>query len=101
MNPRLDELLRQRELMREHLQWLENEIVAAQGGKEPSPASVKPGTPEQEPEEAASEPAENLPPLPEPDPESVHNEVKSGCLVYSLILFGALAALVGFIYWKY
>jgi hypothetical protein len=97
MNSRLDELLRQRELMREHLRWLENEIVGAQGGKETSPLLGKP----EDPKPTVSASDENLSPLPEPDLKSVQSEVKSGCLIYSLILFGGLAALVGFIYWKY
>lgn len=101
MNSRLEELLRQRELMREHLRWLENEIAGAQGNQGTPPTAATPEVPTTAPEQVASAPSEDLSPLPEPDLRSVHNEVKSGCLIYSLILFGGLAALIVFIYWKY
>jgi septum formation inhibitor MinC len=105
MNTRLDELLRQRELMREHLRWLENEIVSEQGE---APATVSASS---QPAHSASPPIAqttathstdaNPDPLPEPDVRSLASEVRSGCMIYAAILFGSLAALVGFIYWKY
>lgn len=114
MNTRIDELLRQRELMRDHLRWLEKEIASEQGETSTlAPEASKPvdhaceGTSTGNQLGTAiaastvSEPPEFFAPVPEPDAKSLHNEVKSGCLIYAAILFGGLALLIGFIYWKY
>jgi hypothetical protein len=106
MKTRLDELLRQRELMRKHLGWLENEIA---GERSEAPATLSaPGesptlsaTPPIAQTTTTLSPAADPEPLPEPDVRGLENEVRSGCLVYAVILFGSLAALVAFIYWKY
>lgn len=42
MSDRLDALLRQRALLREHLAWLESEIAAAEDAAERSPAAAAP-----------------------------------------------------------
>lgn len=60
---RLEELRRQRALLREHLEWIENEITAA---TEASPAAPPAATPDASP--AAPAPS----PLPSPPPPLPH-----------------------------
>jgi len=98
MNPRLDALLRQQALLREHARWLDDEIAAERmrlGSAVPAGS-----TPNREETVVASPrpiPAE----LPEPDIKGLHSEVRYGCLFYFTIAAGVLGALIAFIYWKY
>lgn len=104
MKTRLEALLRQRELIREHLKWLESEIAGVESAssavaRAPS-AHAKVETPSVESSVTASEflPAD----VPaEVDVRSIHSEVRAGCVVYGAIAATLLAALLGFIYWKY
>ncbi len=99
MKSRLDALLRQRELLREHAAWLDAEIAREKSGQHiTAPAA----TTALEPEAAAvvnEESADAV--LPEPDVKGLHAEVRQGCLLYAAIFGTILVALVGFIYWRY
>lgn len=97
MKSRLEALLRQRELLREHTQWLEDEIAAERartGARAPAPATATP------PASAPSAPANRVE-TPEADVRGLHNEVRRGCLLYGFLAVVALGGLVAFIYWKY
>lgn len=96
MNSRLDVLLRQRELLREHLDWLEAEIAGARGPQPTShavPPSASPLAPASPPPTAAD--------LPDVDVPGLQSEVRRGCLLYAAIAVAALGALIAFIYWRY
>lgn len=83
--PRLAELQRQRELVREHLAWLDREIAAASGNSPAEPASSTPARGGSDisfptPQAALSAP---------PDPVRAAASARRGCFV-----FAALAALL-------
>lgn len=107
MNPRIDKLLRQRDLLREHLNWIEEEIAAAQPGKptasaESSTAVTMSAVEKPEPETAPeldSSTDETI--VPEPNVSGIHNEVRAGCLLYFGIAAATVGLLVAFIYWRY
>jgi hypothetical protein len=106
MKSRLEALLRQRELLREHVQWLDEEIAAERArvsAAAPATSTVRPlPTPAPQPTVASATPAIATAPLPaEADVKGLHNEVRRGCFVYLSIATVLLAALVAFIYWKY
>lgn len=118
MDPdRLSQLRRQRELIRQHLAWLDSEIAAASHtSPSPTPSPTDGADAPAQPASSSTDAAAPLPlaadssnasgedaaPLiPDPDPGSVHNEVRRGCLIYAGILAGLLAALIAFIYWRY
>ncbi len=120
MNPRLDSLLRQREVIREHLRWLESEIEVAKGSSSlastsassapgaTAPAHAKApltGSVEVWPRSsgsAAVPPADATDAIPdEVDVRGLHNEVRRGCMVYAAIAAAALGLIVVFIYWRY
>lgn len=89
MNPqRLAELQRQRDLVREHLAWLEREIAREHNVTPPAtPPAVVSVSVRPEP----STPAVQLPTdLPKPDPIGAAAEARRGCL---LIFVGAFAIL--------
>lgn len=99
MKSRLEELLRQREILREHAAWLEREIAAA--GAPGGPASPE-GIPAPAP---VPVPPAVVPPTPivtvEPDIKGLHDEVRRGCFLYFFIAAIVLGAVVAFIYWNY
>jgi hypothetical protein len=88
VNPqRLAELQRQRDLVREHLAWLEREIAREHGATPPAPVvsvSVHAAS------TAATSPAP-LPEIPRPDPVGAAAETRRGCL----FLFIAALSLLG------
>lgn len=91
---RLAVLRRQRQLLTEHLAWLDREIAAAEDA---SASSLYPNFP---PPGALATP--DLPlasdPLPETlDPRAVHDNVRRGCFLYfALALLTLIAALAAF-----
>ena len=108
MTPRMEKLQRQRALLQEHLRWLESEIAAEASNVPARPAGTagiaaevaSPPSPSPVPSEAetsAPAPAD----LPEADVRGIHNEVRSGCLLYFAIAFVGMGLLVGIIYWLY
>lgn len=112
MKPRIDKLLHQRDLLREHLRWIDEEIAAAevgdpltpseQRGQDPTALSIsQPGDVNSPPiaETANDSVAEVL--LPEPDTRGAHNEVRAGCLLYFGVASAAFGLLVAYIYWRY
>lgn len=109
MSGRIDKLLRQRELVREHLRWLDDEIAAAHPADQPSaaahpPAAATDTAPPRSLFAATATPAESSAiesALPEPDSPNLHSEVRNGCLLYFGIAFAAFGLLVAFIYWRY
>lgn len=109
MKSRLEVLLRQRELLREHAAWLEAEIAREQDAVASS-APLNPTEPS-EPAIASSVGAAGaatadvttaiMTDLLEPDVRGIHAEVRRGCLLYAAIAAAALIALIGYIYWRY
>ncbi len=98
MSDRRAELLRQRELLREHLAWLEREIAAEPGGVAPAaePYRLAPETTYQ-PRPPDLDP-------PRPDVEAIMAQyqpavpvavqTKAGCILYFVLGIAFLAALV-------
>lgn len=87
--------------MQEHLAWLDREIAAASG----PPAA--PAAPPAAPPAAAPGPAPAQPPAAEADaliaqysasPESLHKDVRRGCLLYFALASVAVIALVVVLY---
>jgi len=111
MNPRIDKLLRQRDLLREHLNWIEEEIATAHPEERPAPtesnADLANTTPERARQDTDSAPSPDVVDspneafLPEPDATTVHSEVRTGCLLYFGIASMALGLLIAYIYWRY
>jgi len=111
MTPRMEQLKRQRALLHEHLRWLESEIAAetsavltvrpAAAAPAPSIAPQPTTAPDHADLATASAPNAPAAEVPEADVRGIHSEVRSGCLLYFAIAFVALAAVVGFIYWRY
>lgn len=99
-NPRLAALQRQRDLLREHVLWLDGEIAreSSAGAATTAPVAVTPLVATAAPP-AATGPVPVL--LPEPDIKGLHNEVRQGCLLYFLLAAGCIGALIAFIYWHY
>jgi hypothetical protein len=106
MNSRLEALLRQRELLGEHVRWLEDEIAQERlrsGNATPAaPAPPQRMVPSPAVSAAiAADPVLMEGGVGEPDVKGLHNEVRRGCLIYFLIAAAALGGLIAFIYWKY
>jgi hypothetical protein len=97
MNRRLPNLLHQRDLVREHLKWLEEEIAAESTAPTAAVVSAEAASGEGRP--PSSPPVECF--VPEPDIKELHGEVRRGCLGYFVLAAAVLAALVGYIYWRY
>ncbi len=94
MSDRLQELLRQKALLQEHSAWLDREIAAEMGRTPPAPS------PAPEPASAARTAA---PSTAEADAildqyrgsaQSIHQQVKRGCLLYLAVAFALVAASV-------
>ncbi|MBE36877.1 MAG: hypothetical protein CMI16_15210 [Opitutaceae bacterium] len=101
MSPeKLSQLRRQRELVQQHLDWLDAEIVTHSEGQsiplereEPLAAALDPVDPAR---------AENTGSVMQPNPLKSSTEAKRGCLILFFIVIGILAAtLVGIYFWKY
>jgi hypothetical protein len=85
MNPaRLAELRRQRELLREHMAWLEREIARA-GGETPAAVAVEPAAADAL--TAAASASLRTAETYRPDPLSSARQVRRGCLLYAAGLF--------------
>ena len=96
MSDRLDELRRQRELQREHLDWLDREIAALEGTALHEAGSGLPpplaGAP------AGSADAEAILEEYRRAPASIARRTKTGCLLYFAAAMGLLAMALVLIY---
>lgn len=92
MSDRLQELLRQKALLDEHVAWLEREITAerARTGDVPPPAAPDLSTPAAPPSATTDAEADALLDQYRSNPQSLQQEVKRGCFFY---FFGVLALL--------
>ena len=102
----MDHLQRQRALLQEHLRWLESEIAAEASSDRTRPSAVRP--PPALEDQASRAPVFRPSPsdsptldVPEPNVRGIHNEVRSGCLLYFGLAFLVAGAAVAFIYWRY
>lgn len=100
MEDRLAELKRQRALVAEHLQWIDQEILRARGAPlpaaapapsattpAPAPVSANTGAPsptEQPAETSPVAPAGDLPAL---DRQNIRQDMKRGCLIWAALAF--------------
>lgn len=94
MSDRLAELRRQRQLMQEHLAWLDREIATETG--KAAPAAATPAGPAPVP--PAETDADALIAQYSASPESLHQDVRKGCLLYFALASVALIALVAVLY---
>ncbi len=98
MNPqRLAELQRQRDLVREHLAWLEREIAREHSvtPQAVAPAVVSVSVSGQP---AASAPSPLSVEMPKPDPAGAASEARRGCLTLFIAAFAILALALFAIY---
>jgi len=115
---RLSQLLKQKQLIQDHLAWIEQEIA-----KQKDPADALPAGRPSEPSNrlAALQPKERLPspeaanspgpsnphPVVElydtlgPDKKSAAQETKRGCLLLFALAMGSMAAALGLVYYLY
>lgn len=94
---KLDELLRQREAIEEHLRWLDRQIAEAQGT-----AVSEAETPVAEPEPsetAAPAPPQEIdsPPLPQIDKKNIQRNIARGCAFY-IAFAGFLLVILWLVY---
>jgi len=110
MTPRMEKLQRQRALLHDHLRWLESEIAAEASAVPATKVEPPPVAPAPVPVASAVEANPSADPVapmapraevPEADVRGIHSEVRSGCLLYFILAFVGLGAVVGFIYWRY
>jgi hypothetical protein len=103
VSDRLAELRRQRQLLQEHLAWLDREIAATDSPPiDPAPIAVPAVNP------ATSKPAPVTPSGPDDadallrqytaSPESLHQDVRKGCFLYFALASLAVIALVAVLY---
>ena len=96
MSDRLDELRRQRELQREHLEWIDREIAAREG--------ILPREPDEEPPQAAGRGAREVRSAEaileefREHPVSIEKRTRLGCLLYFAAAVALLAILAGAAY---
>ncbi len=102
MNPqRLAELQRQRDLVREHLAWLEREIAREHSV---TPQAIAPAvvSVSVQPEPSSPTPTPAVPTfpseLPKPDPVGAAAEARRGCLLLFIAAFAILALALFAIY---
>jgi len=106
---RLQKLREQRDLIFNHLQWIEAEIASEQpaatetGGKQKKPDSAKggPGIEAVAVSETMVEPPSVQDPFEMTTGPSLRNQVRRGCLLYFGLAWLVLAAITGFIYLAY
>ena len=107
MSDRLDEFRRQRDLLREHLDWLEQEIAALEGT--PAPAFRPAPAPRPSYTERPPPPLEARAPVSDLDAEailaeyrqpsvSIQKQAKFGCLLYFALALVVMAAFVTAVY---
>ncbi len=101
MTDRLQELLRQKALLQEHSAWLDREIAAEMTRSSPvsAPAPLSAGSTET-PAAPAGE-ADAILDQYRSSSQSIHHEVKRGCLLYFATAFALLAVAVLAIYFFY
>ena len=101
MSPeKLSQLRRQRELVQQHLDWLDAEIADNTGNQTTSPSRDTPIAPALDQVDAAI--AEIAGTGMKPYTLTSSTEAKRGCLILFFIIMGLLAAtLVGIYFWKY
>ncbi len=97
---KLAQLRRQRELVQEHLDWLDAEIAnfsVVQPGSVDQESPAKPA-----PDQTDPHSTETPDPLLKPDPLSSSAEARRGCLILFFVVIGLLSAmLIGIYFWKY
>ena len=112
MPDRLQELLRQRALIQEHLAWIEREIDSARGGVPPLPRNSSPEIPAKLSSAIPSQanlaaPAdsnldvENIISRFRKDPGALKTDTRRGCLVFFGIAMALLCLGAIFAYWLY
>jgi hypothetical protein len=104
MNPRLEQLIRQRAMLAEHLGWLDREIAQEQGlvgGRATQPAAVAFVAPSASAAGTAVSPTDPMATLTDPDVKSIQSEVRRGCLIYAAVGTAIIVALMASIYLKY
>ena len=90
MSERLKDLQRQRALAQEQLAWLEREIARESGATTlPAPAATPIPPPTAGPAHSEAD-AEAMMAQYRNNPESLHGDVKRGCLLYFFAAFGLL-----------
>jgi hypothetical protein len=99
VSDRSEELRRQRELVREHLAWLDREIAAAEGStlpQERAPLSPPRIVPPSYSSPAQPEPADAEAILSEfrQDTTSITSDTRRGCILYVVAALGVLALIV-------
>jgi hypothetical protein len=83
VSDRLQELLRQRALQKEHLDWIDREIAALQGSPQPSPPpDLSPPPPLSEPPRAGESDAEAILDEYRRPTVSIEKSTKTGCFIY-------------------
>jgi hypothetical protein len=101
VSDRADELRRQRDLLREHLAWIEKELAAEEGSARPQPgvAYAPPGATPPPLEDTTGPDDSELEAMLEefrPAPVSISSNAKLGCIAYfalaMVLLIGCLAA---------
>jgi hypothetical protein len=92
VSDRLDELRRQRELQREHLEWIDRQIAALEG--------ILPQGPDEAPAQAAREvrSAEDILEEFRQHPAAIGKRTKLGCLLYFAAAMAVLAILAAAFY---
>ena len=97
---KLAQLRRQRELVQQHLDWLDGEIAGSSEEQPPQhgrEAPLSPALDQVDPSESDLEA-----PVLKPDTLASSGEAKRGCLILFFIVISVLAAtLVGIYFWKY
>jgi len=97
---KLTQFRRQREVVQQHLDWLDAEIANHPDGPPTTPSSEAPIVPALE--LVDPEGADIVAPDMNPDPISASMEAKRGCLILFFVVIGLLVAtLVGIYFWKY
>jgi hypothetical protein len=96
MSDRLSELQRQRELLREHLDWLDREIAAEAGQSGAVPHPPQPAIPVYTPAPAYRAPldpheADAILAQYSKPPASIATQTKAGCILYFVVGIALLA----------
>jgi hypothetical protein len=94
VSDRLAELQRQRELLRDHLAWIEREIAAESGLSRPEIPNPPPSARPVHREPVAAPEAEAILAEFRQPSLSIANQTKAGCIAYFALAVGLLALLV-------
>ena len=90
MSDRLEELRRQRELQKEHLEWLDRQIAELEGIM-PSDEDATPPVLEDAPSPAPSS-SEDIMGQFRQAPESIQKRTRTGCLIYFILAMAVVVA---------